>query len=52
MSMARSKRSVLGEGTLELSETDERRREDYILEEEKFMLKGENLFCVTPKLRL
>lgn len=41
-----------GEETLQLSETDERRGGDYIWAEKRFLLKGENLFCVTPELRL
>lgn len=35
-----------------LSETDEGRGYVYIWEEERFMLKRGNLFCVTPELRL
>lgn len=42
---------MLGEETLEMSETDERMGDDYVWEEERFMLKGENLFCLTPELR-
>lgn len=43
---------MLGEEILEHGQKQMKEGGIYIGEEERFMLKGENVFCVTPEFRL
>ena len=43
---------MLGEEILEHGQKQMKEGGIYTGEEERFMLKGENVFCVTPELRL